>query len=161
MLKKTFHIRVFVFFIVLSSYHIHAQNSEIPFKSVYNGLILVQAVVEDSITGNFILDTGSGIHVFSKKFSDRIKMKNAGFFTAFRHNGERISLDIYTISNIAIGEAVERNPYVGILDALDNLGLDGIISLKLFEKQPFTINFINKTINHYKHHLWLECCSYC
>ena len=70
MLKKMFHIRILAILIVLSGTHIYAQDSEIPFKSVYNGLVLIQAAVEDSITGNFILDTGSGIHVFSKKFSD-------------------------------------------------------------------------------------------
>ncbi|MFC1726856.1 hypothetical protein ACFL4T_14635 [candidate division KSB1 bacterium] len=146
MKKRIFYFAVLSLFLIFSNTYIFAQDGKIPFEFLDSGHILIRAVVEDSINGNFVFDTGAGIHAFSKKFSDRINKKNTGFFTAFRSNGERLGLDIYTISSIGIGNTVERNPYICVWEALDNLGIDGIISLKLFEKQPFTLNFINKTI---------------
>lgn len=145
MLKNTPFIKTLIL-IVLFNTNIFPQDKEIPFEFLPNGFILIKVTVGDNITGSFILDTGSGIHMFSKKFSNKVNPKNAGIFTVFRHNGDRISLGIFTVSKIGMENIVEQEPYIGIWDALDNLGIDGIISLKLFEKQPFTINFINKTI---------------
>ena len=145
MQKRLIYLAVFPILILLLSPPLFAQ-AEIPFTLMNNGLIIIQAAVEDSITGNFIFDTGAGIHVFSKKFSDKLNKKNAGFFTAFRSSGERLGFDIYTISSIGIGNTVERDPYICAWDVLDRLGIDGIISLKLFEEKPFTLDFINNKI---------------
>ncbi len=113
-----------------------------------NGYIFVKATVNDSITGNFLLDTGGGAHVLSGKYFERIKnvAKSAGYFTGFRHNGERLDSEIYSISALAIDGHQQLNPYIGYYAPLDEYGMDGIISLKMFENQPFTIDFKSKQL---------------
>lgn len=120
----------------------------IPLEINNNGYIFVKAVLNDSITGNFLLDTGGGMHVLSGKYFERVKntAKSAGHFTGFRHNGERLDGEMYTLSSLAIEGLRQENPYTGYYAPLDEYGMDGIISLKMFENQPFTIDFKNKQL---------------
>ncbi|MDX1940636.1 MAG: hypothetical protein SFU99_08790 [Saprospiraceae bacterium] len=119
-----------------------------PLQITDNGFIFVKATLNDSIIGNFLLDTGGGMHVLSGKYFEKVKSsaKTAGYFTGFRHNGERLDSEIYTIPSLAIDGYEQKNPYIGYYAPLDGYGMDGIISLKMFENQPFTIDFRNKQL---------------
>jgi len=120
----------------------------IPLQITDNGFIFVKTTLNDNITGNFLLDTGAGMHVLSGKYFEKVKSsaKSAGYFTGFRHNGERLDTEIYTIPSVAIDGYEQENPYIGYYPPLDEYGMDGIISLKMFENQPFTIDFKNKQL---------------
>ncbi len=120
----------------------------IPLEINNNGYIFVKATLNDSIAGNFLLDTGGGMHVLSGKYFERVKssVKSAGYFTGFRHNGERLDAEMYTIPSLAIEGLRQENPYTGYYAPLDEYGIDGIISLKMFENQPVTIDFKNKQL---------------
>ncbi|MFN7115571.1 MAG: hypothetical protein ACK4TA_02170 [Saprospiraceae bacterium] len=112
------------------------------------GYIFVKATLNDSITGNFLLDTGGGMNVLSGKYFEKVKntTRSGGHFTGFRHNGEALSGEIYKIPAISIEGLRQENPYVGYYAPLDEYGMDGIISLKMFENQPVTIDFKNKQL---------------
>jgi hypothetical protein len=96
----------------------------------------------------FLLDTGGGLTVLSNKVFQRFKstMKNAGFFTGFRHNGERLDIELFSLPSISIGHHKVSNVKSGVYAPLDDYGIDGIISAKEFENQPFTINYQNNTV---------------
>jgi predicted aspartyl protease len=121
-------------------------NNIIPFKLLNKGHILAQAVVNGTMKGNFLIDTGAGIHVFSKKFFDKLSSKQDGYYTAFRHNGEKLDFNLYKISSIRIGCLIQKEPHISFWEKLDEIGIEGIISAKLFEHQSVTFDFPNQQL---------------
>ncbi|MDR6339529.1 hypothetical protein HNQ91_002580 [Filimonas zeae] len=115
--------------------------SEIPFELLPSGHLLVKATV-NGITGSFLFDTGAGITLFTKSFFNKLpwsKRKDGGY-TGFRATGERLDLDLYEVKDFQLGTIKKAREEVSWLDV--NLGgIDGIISLKLLEAWPFTIDF--------------------
>lgn len=124
-----------------------AQSQEkFPLKLSEGGLIFVEVQAQDSVKGTFILDTGAGIHVLSNRFFHKLQSKPAGFFTGFRHTGERIGFDLFEIPSFNIGPFRQQHPLVGTWALLDSFHIDGIVSLKFFENHPFTIDFKSKQL---------------
>jgi hypothetical protein len=133
-------------FLILFLPGITFSQSTIPFQLLPSGHILVPASI-DGITGSFIFDTGAGLTVLTKKFFDRLKQTAPvdGGFTAFRATGERLDVDLYTVRDFKLGNLHKTVSEISYLD-VDLGGADGIISLKLMEQQPFTIDFDKKVI---------------
>ncbi|WP_346319684.1 aspartyl protease family protein [Chitinophaga sp. YIM B06452] len=140
MLKRIITLANFMIITIL------AAHSQVPIQVMESGHITVKAKV-DGVEGNFILDTGAGLTVFTKSFFEKIPHKAAvdGGFTAFRATGERLDIDLYKVYNFQLGALQKSEDEVSFLDI--NLGgLDGILSLKLFEQQPFTIDLVKKEL---------------
>lgn len=123
-----------------------SQKNEIPFTLLESGHILVKAKI-DGVEGNFIFDTGAGLTVFVKSFFEKLKQvtKEDGGYTGFRATGERLDIDLYKVKNVEFGPVKKAVEEISYLDA--NLGgIDGILSLKLVESMPFTIDFDKKVL---------------
>ncbi|MBZ4192213.1 retropepsin-like aspartic protease [Niabella beijingensis] len=123
----------------------HAQ-SFIPFEMSPEGHIMVKAKV-NGVEGNFIFDTGAGLTLITKTFSEKVGKlhKQDGSYTGFRATGEQLTADLYDANTLALGNFVEQSPVLTIFDV--NLGtIDGLISLMSFKEQPFTIDYTNKRI---------------
>ena len=121
-------------------------QSFIPFELTPQGHIMVKAKI-NGVEGNFIFDTGAGLTLITKTFSNKIGklLKQDGSYTAFRATGEKLTADLYDAQTVTLGNFVEHNPVLTIFDA--NLGpMDGLISLMSFKEQPFTIDYTNKKI---------------
>ncbi|MEP5610980.1 MAG: retropepsin-like aspartic protease [Cyclobacteriaceae bacterium] len=132
--------------ILLIGLHVKAQ--EYPMMVLEEGHILVEVKLNDSIKANFILDTGAGAIVLSSKTFSRVKetSKEAGYFTGFRHDGDRLDGEIFSIPSLAFGEYKMQNILVGVYPPLDDFGIDGLLSLKFFENKPFTLDYKNQKI---------------
>jgi hypothetical protein len=118
-----------------------------PFRLSDNGWILIDVKVSDDMVGEFLLDTGAGIHVLSKKLLNRgVNPKPAGHFTGFRHTGERVELELFQIASLNIGDFRQEDPIVTTWDTLDNMGLDGLLSAKFFEHHIVTLDFIKQEL---------------
>lgn len=114
-----------------------------PFRLSNNGWIIVEAKISDNIVGEFMVDTGAGIHVISKKFLLRgLDSKAAGHYTGFRHTGERMDLELLQIASLSIGDFRQEAPSVTTWDAFDDYGLDGILSAKFFEHHIVTFDLV-------------------
>lgn len=113
----------------------------VPFNLTEGLLILVRATAGGGISGQFIVDTGAGIHVASPSFLTALQARPAGRYTGFRHTGERVDFDVFRISSLSVGPATQQNPLVGRWALLDQLKIAGILSAKLFERQPVTLDF--------------------
>lgn len=137
--------RLLILLVVFVS--VHFPQQKIPLTISEYGLIFLEASVND-VKGKFILDTGAGAHVLSKKFFDKIKNKTKedGIYTGFRHNGERLDLIVYQAESISVGSLTQSQPFVGVYPPLNEYGIDGLVSLKLFEETAFTIDFINNEL---------------
>jgi hypothetical protein len=121
-------------------------QSSIPFELTDQGHIVIKASFND-VEGSFILDTGGGLNLITKKFAAPVQglQKQDGVYTAFRATGERLTVDLYTAKTLSIGTFREKDPQLTIIDV--ELGpYAGLISLKSLYKQPFTIDYTNKKV---------------
>ncbi|TDO20836.1 aspartyl protease [Pedobacter duraquae] len=126
--------------------NVNFAQSSIPFELTPQGHILLKAKV-NGVEGSFIFDTGAGLTLITKAFSDKIGKvhKQDGSYTGFRATGEKLNADLYDVQSLLIGSFAEHNPVVTIFDV--NLGpIDGLISLLSFKEQPLTIDYVNKKI---------------
>ncbi|MHA7056460.1 aspartyl protease family protein [Aquimarina sp. M1] len=126
----------------------YSTAQEYPIHITEKGYIMVQVEIADSISGNFILDTGAGANVLSQKMFDKIKEQatKKGYFTGFRHDGDRLDGATFEIPYLALGQKRQEKPIIGVYPPLDAMGIDGLLSLKFFEEKPFSIDFKNSKI---------------
>lgn len=120
-----------------------SQAQEFPLHIMEEGHIIIQLKVNGGLTGNFILDTGAGTHVVSGKFFEKLKDSavQKGYFTGFRHDGDRLDGPVYQIPSLSIGKYRQSDPIIGVYPPLDDYGIDGLLSLKFFEDKVFAIDF--------------------
>jgi hypothetical protein len=126
----------------------HSFSQTIPVKINEYGLIFIDVTLNDSVKGRFIFDTGGGALVVSSKTYKRVEstLKNGGYYTGFRHDGGRFDLEVKLFPSVSVGNLRVTDVPGGIFPMLDDYEIDGIISIKQFEKQPVTIDFKNKTM---------------
>ena len=123
-----------------------AETRRFPIKISEHKTLTVKVTAADKAEGEFILDTGAGLHVLSMALLEKLPARPIGKFTGFRHTGERVDLDLYRIPSLRIGNFVEKEPIVAGWDVLDKYKIDGVLSLKFFQNQPATIDFRNKQL---------------
>jgi predicted aspartyl protease len=121
-------------------------QTTVPFEMAPSGHILIKARV-NNVEGNFILDTGGGLTLLTKKFSEKLTnlQKLDREYTAFRATGEKITADLYTTDEIKIADFTDSAPFMMIYD-VDFGPIDGLISLMTFRNQPFTIDYDQKKV---------------
>ena len=122
-----------------------AEPVVIPFTAT-DGLVFISATLGDSAPLNVLLDTGAGLDVLAPSQIRRAGGKPLGVVTGHRMTGERLDIQLWEVPSLQVGPLVTTDAIVGSWDALDNFGLDGIISLNEFREQPFTIDFKAGTI---------------
>ncbi len=122
------------------------KTKAIPFTTNSDGMVIIPVTLESNVPAHVILDTGAGVDVLAPSLIAKLGGKPAGVFSAFRMTGERLDIDLYTIPEIAIGPMVMKDALVAAWKVLDDLHLDGIISLSDFRQQPVTIDFIHHEV---------------
>lgn len=119
---------------------------EIPFTISSEGFVMVPASLGGTLSAHVIFDTGAGMDVLAPSVIEKLYGRPAGKFTAFRMWGDRLDLPLFIISEISVGPLAKRNALVAAWDMLDQLHLEGIVSVNDFRRQPFTLDFVNKTM---------------
>ncbi|WP_436516990.1 retropepsin-like aspartic protease family protein [Ekhidna sp. To15] len=137
------HTTLFLLFIVGRAY-----SQEIPLTILEGGHIVVSLKVNDTIPANFILDTGAGVTVMSSGFFKKISnnAEESGFFTGFRHDGDRLDGELYAINSIDLGGFVQKNIIGAVYPPLDDYGIEGLLSMTFFRNKAFTIDYRNQTL---------------
>jgi hypothetical protein len=115
-------------------------QTRFPFRVSEGGLILIQ-VTANGVKGEFILDTGAGIHVLSNGFLHKLSPQAAGRYTGFRNTGERIDFDVFQIASLSIGRFQQERPVVAAWEVLDKFKIDGVLSAKFFEHHVVSLDF--------------------
>jgi hypothetical protein len=133
----------FILFSLLLNFLGYAQT-EVPIEINDEGYIFLKVKINSQYTAKFMLDTGSGITVFSSNLFSKYKLKEAGPHTGVRHNGESITGMLYVLPSLSIGSFTKQNVFIGSYDALQNC--DGLLSMDYFRNTPFTIDFINRKL---------------
>lgn len=134
-----------IFHLILFYNDVFAQT-EIPLDidNTNGGYIFLKVKINGTDTAKFMLDTGSGITVFSSDLFSKYNLKEAGLHTGVRHNGESITGMLYTLPSLSVGNFTKSNIIIGSYDALQNC--DGLLSMDYFRDTPFTIDFVNKKL---------------
>lgn len=116
-------------------------QSVIPMQVGKNGHLLVSGEIS-GVQGQFIFDTAAGLHVVSGKFFQKIKrhVRDSSYTTAFRHTGERLDGPVYFFDSVTLGSIKQNAAWVGVYEGFDEQGFDGLISAKLIEHQPVTVD---------------------
>lgn len=143
---KTQSIILIATMLVCQNFWLKAQKP-IPFELTKSGHIKLEASV-DGVKGKFIFDTGAGVHVVSRRYFELLNatISDSMHFTSFRHNGEPISMMLYQVDVIQIGDFKKSGPWIGVHTDFDSSDFDGLISLKLFEDQPFQVDIKRKQL---------------
>jgi hypothetical protein len=119
---------------------------EIPLSISPEGFVTVPATLGGTLSAHVIFDTGAGMDVLAPSVVEKLHGTPAGRFTAFRMWGDRLDVPLFTVSEISVGPVVRSNVLVGAWDMLDQLHLEGIVSVSDFRQQPFTLDFVNKVM---------------
>ena len=119
-------------------------QTQVPIEINDGDYIFLQVKINNDDTAKFMLDTGSGITVFSTNLFNKYMLKEAGLHTGVRHNGESITGKLYILPSLSVGSFTKQNVIIGSYNALPNC--DGLISMDYFRNNPFTIDFINKKL---------------
>jgi hypothetical protein len=118
----------------------------IPFVTNSDGMVIVGATIGGNIPIHVIFDTGAGVDVFPPSLIEKVHGKPAGQFTGFRMTGERLDIPLFVIPELSVGPVTKKNVLVGSFDVLDQMHLEGIVSLNDFRQQPVTFDFPNKQV---------------
>lgn len=119
--------------------------SETPFERLHH-LVTVPVTVDDRHDARFVLDTGIGVTLFSRRLCAAVGChENGSTFTGRRMSGQEITVQLADAPPLAMGGVTRRDHVIGILD-LDGDGsllatVDGFLSLAFFETTPFTVDY--------------------
>lgn len=111
----------------------------VPLEIADGGYLYVHVRVADSIDARLLLDTGAGINTLAPSILDRLgaQAHDAGTHTGTRHNGERITGQLWSVPSVSLGSFVRRDVVAGRF-APHNA--DGMLSMDYFRDVPFTLD---------------------
>ncbi len=121
----------------------------LPFDYVDKSFIAVPVTVDGLITKKFIVDTGAGISVISKRLCEQLNCKIAQRFSGKRMSGQSIEVPLAYIKSLAIGELSQSNVVVGVFDMnvlMPGTDIEGMISLNMFKDTPVSFDYKNKVL---------------
>jgi hypothetical protein len=151
--------RLFVFLIIIlplffSSCNLSNSDKNKPVKiplTPYIGrLVTVEAIVEND-TLQLLLDTGGGETVISPQIVKKINRNITGRSIGFRMSGEQVVFHYCQNVSLIIGGVKFHHDEIGVWDIKSILPedvppIDGILSLKTFRNQPFTLELSSKSL---------------
>ncbi len=117
---------------IIKEYKEQSEDTSIPFERTPSGLILVDAVLNGSVSAKMVFDTGADIVVITEKLAKKLNQDIAG-------GGEEIKLhtncgDIsgqsFTLNKIELGNVSKENVWSVITPAESRLSsYDGLLGL--------------------------------
>jgi hypothetical protein len=125
---------------LLAGQAVPAVADTVPLEVGDGGYLFVRVRVADSADAKLLLDTGAGINTLSESILNRLgpRVRDAGMHTGTRHNGEKITGQVWSVSSLALGSLRKHDVVVGRF-APQNA--DGMLSMDFFRDQPFTMDF--------------------
>lgn len=123
---------------------------DIPLNPYVSRLVTIDAVA-NSDTLHLLFDTGGGLTLIGPKIAKRLGCEPSGRSVGFRMTGDHVNYQICSDIVLNIGGIDFRHETIGVWDVNsvlpENLPpLDGILSLKTFSNQPFTLDLSNKRL---------------
>lgn len=136
--------KIILFVISIQCLQLTYAQTDILLEDYFRTLKSVKVEIEGN-KYNFLFDTGGGITMISPEIAKRINKTVYGNSVGFRMSGEKIESKLCDSLDIKIGGVNFFHSYVGVFDLMSLLPkeferIDGLISLKTFEKERVTLN---------------------
>jgi hypothetical protein len=127
------------------------EPATIPFTFLADAVIAVRVRVDDREPCAFLLDSGAGLDIVARSLADDLALETRGTFSGKRMTGEVLTLPLGSVASLALDEFARSRVVVGVTEIFDRLpdalgAIHGALSLKFFEKQPFSIDYANTQI---------------
>ena len=119
-------------------------RSVVPIRT--NGsVVIVQAVMNDTINANLILDTGASTTLISKELARQLSIYESGMQMARTVNGV-VTMPSGQLESIRIGDAELKNVAVAIHDLTVGRTVDGLLGLNFLNHFEFSIDLQNRRL---------------
>ena len=145
---------ILIFLTACTTPHSSSQTTSVqatvPFKYYEKELIAVPVTINDSLTTTFILDTGIGINILSKKLCETLSCRTLGHHTGKRMSGQEVTVPMSSVKALSFAGHVETDIPVGIFEMekiMPGSDIGGFLSLGFFSKTAFTVNYKDQTIS--------------
>ena len=117
----------------------------------YVGRLVTAKAVVGADTLQLLLDTGGGETFIIPDVARRLGCKPSGRGIGYRMNGEPVTSQYCYNITLTIGEISFHHEMIGVWDINSVLPeelppLDGLLSLKTFQNQPFTLDLASKCL---------------
>ncbi len=117
---------------------------KIPFTFISGHLIVIRITLNDE-EHKFILDTGIGVTVISRRVAEHFKLNPDSSFSGKRMSGQEVSIQLASMKSVGVGPIKKSDVTVGIFDMSSfppELGeISGILSPGFLEEVVFTVNY--------------------
>ena len=117
----------------------------------YLAHLVTTTVTVDGVDSTFVVDSGIGVTIVSAELARRAGIEpNGAPYTGKRMSGQEVTLELAPVGTVALGEHVQRDAEVGVLDlsgfppVLQSIG--GFLSLSFFEDAPFTVDYARREL---------------
>lgn len=117
----------------------------VPYEVIGSHLLAIPAMLNGTRPARMLFDTGSGITVVDAAVLRSLGAEPTGrSYTGRRMSGQAITVPLFELPSVAVGELRHERAEVGGLDlsAFGTAGasLDGIVSLSFFREHPVTVD---------------------
>lgn len=113
-------------------------------------LVTIPAEVNDSTRARFIFDTGVGLNVIFRSFSDEIGFEKTGAtYRGKRMSGHELSCELVSVPSLSVPGLSRRDVTAGVVDMKLPEGLSdvkGILSLGFFKDTRFTLDYFSNNL---------------
>jgi hypothetical protein len=118
--------------------------SRVSFEYVAGHLMRVPVVV-GSMSTHFIFDTGIGVNLISQRLCAQLGCAIQGSYTGRRMSGQAIPVQMAEVAELTVAGERHQHVPVGVIDlaalGLDDLGVDGFVSLSFFRHTAVTVDY--------------------
>lgn len=122
--------------------------NEIKFNYFEKDYLVVRVKINETVEGNFIVDTGIGITLISKSLCKQIGCIVNGEHVGKRMSGQEVKVPLSLVKSIELAGKKELNAPVGIFDVeslMPGSNINGFLSLGFFRNIPHTVLY-NKNV---------------
>jgi len=109
----------------------------------------VPVTIDGNINTHLIFDTGIGVTVLLKSFSDSLNLKSHGQFTGKRMSGQAVTIPLTKLESLEVAGQQLKTPVVGSIE-LDLppifKGTEGFFGLRQFENAAVTLDYKNNLL---------------
>lgn len=125
-------------------------QTNIGLKDYFRNLKTIEVIIENE-TYNFLFDTGGGVTLISPHIVDKLGKDSFGHNVEFRMSGEKLVFERCDSVSISISGLTFFHSEVAVFDIMSLLPkelnrIDGVISLKTFDKDKITLDLKNNLI---------------
>ncbi len=125
-------------------------QTEIKLDNYFRDLKTVEVTIGEE-NYNFLFDTGGGVTVVSPQVIEKLNKEPYGYNVGFRMSGERVVFERCDSVTLTMGGIRFHQEEVAVYDLMELLPkelkrVDGVVSLKTFERNEITLDFNNNRI---------------